>query len=257
MLEWVWFAGSERLKHLALMRDSAAARRFAFINLLWLALAAGVFQASSVGWRKVTATPSFETTGSVRPRGFYWYHLIAAPRPLPLEQSAETPVDLWWNPIQTLLGFVGGGVVALLLAGLALWLLRAGVAGAHVPPYRQERRMTAALRYSTAWCAPLLVAALVLLLRPVSYAGEIGRWRWYPPETGFVLSAAIVAGLAAVLWWFWWIRMSATAPTRTRSRVMAFWAVGAPVLVAGAACGWYFGLPPVFDRLFAGLRLTF
>ena len=42
MCRWVWFAGAERLKHIALMRASAAARRFAWTNTLWLALGLAV-----------------------------------------------------------------------------------------------------------------------------------------------------------------------------------------------------------------------
>src|SRR3990172_1252135 len=67
MCRWVWFAGSERLKHIALMRTSAAARRFAWINALWLALCIAGFQATRVGWRDVGASPVVEPSGSINP----------------------------------------------------------------------------------------------------------------------------------------------------------------------------------------------
>lgn len=53
MCRWVWSSGSERLQHVALIRVSAAARRFARINALLLALGIAGFQATRVGWHAV------------------------------------------------------------------------------------------------------------------------------------------------------------------------------------------------------------
>ncbi len=257
MCEWVWFAGTERLKHLALMRASAASRRFARNNLLLLSLGLGVFQVTQVGWRWVTASAQIELSGQTSPRGFYWLHAAAAPRPLPVDNPPEMSVDLWWNWVQAVIGGVAGVLAAMLVLFTLSALLTRGVAAAHRPPYRAENRMTAAMHYSTAWCLPLTVAALVMALRPISFIGSMSRWSWYPPEQGFVLSAAVVAGLGAVLWWFWLVRLGSTAPGRTRSSVLAFVTVGAPVLVAAGLAVWYFGLRWGLEPVFVLLKLEF
>ena len=43
MCEWIWFAGWSRLKHMMLMRASAASRQFAFVGLVCLTLSLGLY----------------------------------------------------------------------------------------------------------------------------------------------------------------------------------------------------------------------
>lgn len=257
MAEWVCYAGRERLQHLALMRASTASRRFARFNILLLATGLGLFQATQVGWRWVTNSPAIEPTGSTLPAGRAWYHLAAAAHPLPLDQAPEIPVDLWWNPLQIVIAVITGGLAGLLLLSLAMLLTRAGLARAHSPPYRSEQRMTAAIHYSTAWSIPLFLAAVVVGFRPVSYVGAMARWPWYPPERGLVLSAAVLAAFGVTMWWFWLCRMGATAPARTRWRVVAFFTLGVPVIVLSAAAGWWYGINGLYPSLLNRLDLSF
>lgn len=257
MLEWVWFAGSERLKHLALMRVSAASRRFVRLNVILLALGLAVFQVSGVGWKQVTASPELESTGSITPTGRGWLHVAEAPRPLPAGQAPEVPVDLWWNPVQAILAFVAAWLTAMFVMWVMLVLARSGVRHAHTRSYREEQRITAAIHYSTAWSVPILFGAIMASLRPLAYAGELERWAWHAPTRVFLMSAVVFAGFGAVMWWFWFIRLGWTAPAKTRSRVVAFWALGAPLVVAVLAAGWWYGLKVLQEPLFERLQVQF
>lgn len=257
MLEWVWFAGSGRLKHLALMRTSAASRRFTRLNVILLALGLSVFQVSGVAWRQVTAFPEIEPSGSIVPTGRGWLHMADAPRPLPTGQAPEIPVDLWWNPVQTILAFVATWLTGMFVMWVTLVLVRSGVRYAHIASYRKEQRMTAAIHYGTAWSVPVLFGAIVASFRPLAYVGEIERWSWYASQRVFLLSAAVFSGFGVVMWWFWLIRLGSTAPARTRSRVVAFWALGAPLIVAVLVAGWWCGLARCFEPLFDWLQVQF
>jgi hypothetical protein len=255
MSEWVWFAGWERLNHLALMRRSAASTRFARLNVLMLALGVGLFQATQYGWRWVTRSPALDP--HFEPSGRGWLHVAAAPPHIIDGLAPETAVNLWWNPLQAVTVIGTGLVAGLILMWLVLLLIRAGVTLAHHPPFRTERRMTAAIHYSTAWVIPIFVGALVASLRAVSYLGSITRWAWHPPRHGFELSAAVLVGFGIAFWWFWLLRVGATAPASTRGRVVVFFAVGAPLIVCGAAAAWYYGLDQLYEPIFARLGVTF
>jgi hypothetical protein len=257
MLEWVWFAGGGRLKHMALMRASAASRRFAGINVIILALSLALFQVSGVGWRLVTASPAVEASGSVTPAGRGWFHVASAPRPLPPGQAPEVPVDLWWNPAQAILAWVATLLGAMIAAWIVLAMVRGGVQRAHTIRYRLEQRMTAAIHYGTAWCLPVVVGAVIASVRPLAYAGQIERWKWYVSERIFLLSGGVFAGFGAVMCWFWFIRLGFTAPERTRSRVVALWGLGAPLCVAAVAAGSWYGLSLLLTPLFAKLEIQF
>ena len=257
MAEWVCYAGGERLKHLALMRASAASRRFSRVNILLLAAGLGLFQATSVGWRWVTNAAAIEPTGSTEPAGRGWFHVGAVPRPLSPDRAPEIPVDLWWNPVQMVIAVVTAGLMALLLLSLVMFLLNRGVTLAHSVPYRGEQRMTAAIHYSTAWAVPMLLSLVVIELRPVSFVGAISKWSWHPPERGVVLSAAVVAAFAVTMWWFWLGRLGATAPARTRWRVITFFALGAPILVITFGALWWYGLDRLYNPLMKALDLSF
>jgi len=257
MCRWVWSAGSERLKHIALMRTSAAAKRFAWTNVLWLALGIAGLQATRVGWREVGASSVGEPSGPTKPLGRGWLHVPAAPRVHPPGESPQIPAGLWWNPAQTLIASVIGGLAALPLTWLLLFLIRGGVAFAHSRTYRGEQRMSAAFLYSTAWWIPVLVGTAICLLRPLAFIGQTRKWAWYPTDQGISLIAGAIVGLAATLWWFWLIRLGATAPARTRNRVMTFCTLGPPPVLAGVALAWWLGLDALHEFLFVRLNMHF
>jgi len=249
MSEWVWFAGVGRLNHLALMRASAASRRFALVYWLLLSAASGLFQTTRVGWRWVTgvsATP-------IKPTGEGWF-AVARTRGA---GGGDRLTDLWWNPAQSLIVMVTAGVGA--MAGLALLLamVRWGVRKAHASPYRGEQRMTAALHYSTAWSAPILFAALIIGFKPLAYVGGTLGWSWIPTARAFDYAAAVPAGVGLAMWWFGLVRLGATSPAKTRSRVVCFFVLIAPLMLGGVAAGWWFGLAHLFPLLFTAFDLTF
>ncbi len=248
MCRWVWSASTERLKHLALMRSSAASRTFALHTSLLLALGMTVSQGTRVGWFRV-----LRAGGEVKPAGRGW---------LLVGESSRSSVpgfaaDLWWNPAQAMIGAVIAGLSGLLI----LWVLRhvvgAGIGLSHQRPYRGERRMSAALLYSAAWGVPALMGAALCLLRPFAWVGEVVRWSWTPADHTVRMLAGTIAALSAVFWWIWLVRLGSTAPQATRMRVMAFFLLGAPVIAAGAAAGWWFGLEWLFEKLFFRLNMHF
>jgi len=257
MCEWVWFAGPGRLKHLGLMRASEAARSFASLNVLILAAGLALIQATHQGWRSVTASAALEPTQSLTPQGQGWLHVAATPNPFRITQPPGAPVDLWWNPPQAVVAGVCGFLAAILILWLTHGALRTGVTLAHQTRYRREKRMTAALLYSTAWGLPLVLSVVLLALRPLGRIGDIEHWPWCPSESGFALAAGLIAVLGVVFWWFWLIRLGATAPADTRGRIGVFVALGAPLIVAGASAAWWFGLDAALHALFTLWKLQF
>ena len=159
--------------------------------------------------------------------------------------------------MQVLIAVVTAGLMALLLLSLVMYLLNRGVTLAHSAPYRGEQRMTAAIHYSTAWAMPMLLSLLVIELRPASFVGAISQWSWHPPERGVVLSAAVVAAFALTMWWFWLGRLGATAPARTRWRVIVLLVLGAPILVITSGVLWWYGLGRLYNPTMKALDLTF
>lgn len=257
MCEWVWYAGAGRLKHLALMRSSAASRRFAVRTGLLLAAGLGVVAMTGVGWRKVTASPVVEPTGSIAPVGMGWYHLASTPSARQPNLSPETPVSLWWNPGQSLIAGAFGFASALAILPPVIWLIRLGLHRAHQAPYRAERRLTAAVDYGLAWVVPGLLAVPLLALRPFTQVGRIRQWSYCPTEVGANATAGVVIGLAGALWWFWMVRAAATSPARTRARVVGFVALGAPATIGLVSVGWWFALRHLLDHLFRTLGMNF
>ncbi len=257
MCEWVWFAGSGRLKHLTMMRASAAARSFARLNNLLLAGGLGLVQAAHHGWRSVTASAALEPTGSVTPFGRGWLHIAATPNPYRATQPLGVAVDLWWNPPQAVIAGVAGFVAALVVIVVLHAMVRFGVSLAHRSQYRHEQRMTAALLYSTAWVLPLLLSAILLTLRPLGRIGAIRHWSWCPSQGGFDVAAGLVTALGVAFWWFWLIRLGATAPADSRGRVGTFFGLGTPLIVVAGAAAWWFGLDTALHALFASSKLEF
>lgn len=249
MSEWVWFAGAGRLNHLALMRASAASRRFAWVYWLLLSAAAGLFQTTQVGWRWVSAV----TATPIKPTGEGWFAFTRTGG----AGTNDRLTDLWWNPAQSLIVMAAAGLGAMAGLVILVTLVRWGIRAAHTAPYRGEQRMTAALHYSTAWGAPILFAALVIGFKPLAYVSEVLGWSWVPTARAFDYAAAVPAGLGLAMWWFWLVRLGATAPTRTRSRVVGLFVLIAPLMLGGVAAGWWFGLMQLFPGLFTVLNLTF
>ncbi|MFQ5413332.1 MAG: hypothetical protein ACE5E6_02630 [Phycisphaerae bacterium] len=257
MYEWIWFAGTGRLKHVAMMRASAASRRFARMNVALLAVGLGVLRAVQVGWAWVPAPAALAKTRAIPPVGQGWVHAAEAPRPIPLELPRDVAVDLWWNVPQGALAVVSGMVAGIVLAWVALVLIQAGVTAAHTAAFRGERRMTAAIHYSTVGVVPFLVAAGLAGMLSVSHMGAMARWRWYPSSVGLTWAAVAVAAVGACAWWFWLIRLGATAPPPTRWRVVVWLAVGAPVVVAACSAAWYYGLAGLHRVVVDALQLWF
>jgi len=255
MCEWVWFSGAGRLQHLALMRASGPSRRFARNNRLVLAAALALWLATSVGWREIAQSTAIDPQREPVGRG--WIRLVAT-APAETEHVAEdTPVVLWWSPIQAICALGGGLVVALALLLMVEGLLRWLIAVAHGRSLREELRMTAAMHYATAWWLPVAVGLLVGGLKPIATLGRVARWRWYPTPAAFELSGAVVVAFGAVLWWFWLVRLGMTAPARRRARVVVVMAAGALAVVAISGSIAWFGAWHGLTALFALCRLTF
>ncbi len=240
MTAWVWSAQSARLKHLALMRRSAASARFAHMRILLLAGGLALLHATVYGWYRVAIASVAQ--GGVKPTGQGWFHITSG---------------LWWNPAQAIIVAVCAFVSAWLLLLILLALLRAGVTLAHTAAYRHERRMTAAIDYSTAWAGPVLIALAILPLRVIGIIGAASRWATYPPARVFEVVAGVIAGGGLILWWFWLIRLGAAAAEQSRGRVLLFFLLGAPLLAVGAGVGWRFGLDRAYGPLFEVLKLNF
>lgn len=257
MCRWVYLAGTQRIKHLALMRASAASREFALFHVTLLAMALGLFQLTVSGWKWVTVSPAVEASGSVLPSGKGWLHAAAAPRPLPPGHPVEEPADLWWNAGHAALGFAAGLILAWILLRLVLVAIRAGVTKAHTPDLRPEERMTAAVHYGTAWFLPLVTACLISLLYIPAQISSLAEWSAQLPAAAVTVVAGVVTAAGLFAWWFWLVRLASAAPPRSRGRVMAFMMFGVPLIAALAAAAWWsalhFGLPP----LFRAMNLTF
>jgi hypothetical protein len=222
-----------------------------------MAASMGLVLATHYGWRAVSASPGIEATGSIKPQGRGWLHVAATPIPHRATQAPATPVDLWWNAPQAVIAGVAGLLGGLLLLWVVFVAIQLGVRAAHQARYRGEGRMTAALHYSTAWSVPLLIASLLLIMRPLSRIGDIARWGWHPSQYAWDLMAGMIAAITVVLWWFWLLRLGSAAPAETRSRVEWFCGLGAPVIVAAGAAAWWFGLGYGLTHLFDSWKLRF
>lgn len=254
MCTWVFRAGAGRISHVALMRASAASRRFARLNLLLLAFAAAFILAAHAGWH-VTRRPLDQLGPIVKPLGRGWLAILFGRHPTP--EGIAQGVQVWWNPAQAIIAF-GVGLCSAILAGWLLFVLcRAVVELGHRRRYRRQGRMSAAMAYSTAWIVPAFPAGLLIGLWPLSLLGEAGRWGWAPSEILLFVVAGGFAGVAAMFWWFWLIRLSAAAPADTRGRVFAAFLLIIPAMVAGVTLGWWFGLNRLLAIVFDRLNMSF
>lgn len=255
MTKWVWFASTSRLKHLALMRTSAASRKYTRVNIFFLSLFLGLIQWVRVGWSGTIAAIGNESGVATKPFGNGWLHVAAVPRPIPMTRALDLPVDLWWNPAQSVIGMTTGMLLGLILVLLVLMLLRKGVTRALDSSYRHEQRMTAAIQYGTAWNFWILLALIVYCFIPISLIGEMSAWRWYPSANGFILVASILAGIGSTLWWIWLIRLGASAPVHCRGRVVMFYSLATPMLVVTAVYIWRDGQDMLYKFIFPLMEL--
>ncbi len=251
MCSWVWLASAERLKHLALMRSSAASRSFALRTSLLLALGLAVFQGTRVGWLRVPRAGPI-----MKPAGGGWFHVADMPHPNVPGFLADS-FDLWWNPAQAMIGSVVAGLTGLLALVIVRHVVGLGIRLAHRREYRNEQRMSAALLYSTAWGVPALIGALLCLLRPLAFVGEVARWSWAIRDQTVVMLAVIGMALSTLIWWLWLIRLGATAPHATRTRVSGFLLVGAPLIAVAVVAGWWYSLEWLYETVFFRLNLHF
>ncbi len=257
MCRWVWTAPNERLKHLALMRSSAAARTFALHTSLWIALGLAIFQGTRVGWKWIRGLAEMQAGAPVKPLGRGWLHAAGVTKPLPPGFPADSPADLWWNPAQAMIGAVIAGISGLLLLWIVRHVLGLGIGLAHRRSYRGEQRMSAAVLYSTAWSVPALIGAWLCILRPFAFVGQVSRWSWAPTDRTVAMLAGTIVAFSAIFWWIWLIRLGATAPHATRTRVMGFFLLVAPAIALGSAAGWWYGLDWLYERLFLQLNMHF
>lgn len=254
MCRWVWGAGAGRIQHLALMRSSPASRRFAARNLLLLSFALGIVLAAQRGWE--TIRMPLEESGAVaaNPAGSGWLHLVTGRA---VSGGFGVGVQVWWNPAQSILAGVAAIISGLLSAWVALLIVRGTVELAHRAKYRGEQRMSAALGYATAWIVAVLPAAALLGLWPLSELGTSGRLPWAPTSMLLLVLAGGLAGLIFVSAWFWAVRLGASAPSDTRTRVLLVFLVVIPAMLVSASVGWWIGMGRLLDFLFTRMNLSF
>lgn len=254
MVRWVYAAREIRLKHLALMRVSAASKHFSVAGMLWASVGLACFEWTRQGWRWANEPSGSATSSSApRPIGGGWFHLVTAPTGR--TGAPDRAAELWWNAAEALIAVPLSVVLGLLVGLTLLAAIRSLVGWAHEPPFRAERRMGAALCYSLAWIVPLLAASAIVALRPLAYAGKVAHWFWYPPQPVIDGMAGIAAIGGLVLWWFWLFRMAMTAPAATRARVVIATVLAAPMLVGATGAGWYFGFPKLCGAIFRAFGL--
>lgn len=252
MIRWTWGARLERIKHLGLMRTSAASTRFAWVAILWLSFALAIYEGTRVGWYWVSGGAA-----QSKPTGAGWVHAASVARPAAASQSAERAVDLWWNPAEGLIAGAIGFLAGIIVSWLLLWSLRLGTSFAHSAGYRHEGRMSAAIMYSYGFFVPAAFFAIIMALRPFAYVGAMSGWRAYPPPEALHFLAGMVIGIPAVWWWLWMIRLGASSPKTARGRAGGFMILGAPLLLVGAALGFHFGLERLERALFFAMNLQF
>ncbi|GMU36101.1 MAG: hypothetical protein KJ057_00255 [Phycisphaerae bacterium] len=250
MAAWICLASGERVRHLMLMRSSAASRRFFLVGVLWLALAAALVHVAWIGWRE--SIPEQATQ-----RGAGWVVVASPPQSGPVLASQKMPLVLWWNV--RLAGMVLGisFVTALFLAWLVLVTLRGLAEGFLDAGHRGEGRMTAAWHYAAGWFPPLVLGGLCFALYPVARASALGGWGVMISPEAVVATAGVLAALGVAGAWFYVLRLSAGAPVRARRKMLVFAGIITPGVTAAAAAGWHFGLELMYAELTRSLGWGF
>jgi len=216
-------------------------------------LALGALRATSLGWRFVSSAEA-STSSLVRPTGKGWFR-VAEVANLDPTQATSPLAGVWWNPAHSLIGGAIALVAAFIVIAIARALIRTGLELAHAKPYRGEQRMTAANCYATSWLVPLIAATVALWIRPTVFiAGEAS----IPGgDMIFLLPAGLLAAIGLVFGWFWFLRLAATAPIVTRTRVTIMCALGIPAIILAGAATWWYGLERIFDPLFSAMNMSF
>ena len=228
---WVCGAGTQRLAHLALIPCSPASRRFVLWTVLMLAFSAALSPLGLFGWHTVTNAPTDETSPQRTPAGRGWYHL-AGVEPPPPYRSRAVPTDVWWNPTQATLASVSTFVAALLVAWIILVCQRTGVQRALGSQYRDQGRLEAALHYGTAWLILLFPAAVIAAFSPLAEISAAARWPLVVPPVAICAPAVVIAVISVSGYGFGLIRVAATAPVAVRTRVVVFFTLWSPLIIA-------------------------
>lgn len=254
MLRWVVFASSERIKHLGLMRKSAASTRFAWSAILWFSLAVSLFANSRIGWHTIGSSGESESKAAMKPSGNGWFQISSTSTNSNV--GAATVHGLWWNPAQGLIAASAAFIAGIILSWLCLGLLRRSATLAHSREFRGEGRMSAAIAYSMAFFALCTIGGVVISMRPIFHilnANSTAR----PSSDAIEILAAITTGAPLVVWWLWLIRLGSGAPASTRNNVTALMIVAPPVCLTGIVAAIYWGLEWFEHSVFPVMHLQF
>jgi len=193
-------------------------------------------------------TPDNAGLISTTPTGSLWVRLASS------ELSPHTYgfIALWWNPILSGLGVLLGGCAGLLAVWLMYLVMSAGAGVILGPPYREQERLRGAIHYGFAHGAPIYGACWLILLGPAREWMAASGWRFVPPGAVVSALAVVVAGIAAVLWWFWLVRLAMTLPADARMRVAVYYAVAVPIATAAIVAAWWRGMSE-FERISGSL----
>lgn len=254
MLRWVVFASSERIKHLGLMRKSAASTRFASSAILWFSLAVLLYSNSRIGWHTIGGLGEHASQALLKPTGNGWFRISSASSNPTV--GAPSTQGLWWNPAQGLIAGAFAFVAGIALSWLCLGVLGWGATLAHSRQFRGEGRMSAAIAYSMAFFALCVIGGVVISMRPFFYilnANSTTR----PSSDAVEILAVIATGAPLVVWWLWLIRLGSSAPASTRNKVTALMIVAPPVCLTGIVAAIYWGLEWFEHSVFPLMHLQY
>lgn len=239
---YMWGAGSGRLSHLSLMQASPESRAYARRTMFPLILTVGLCWFLLTGWHAVKAVA--DAAGErLEPQGRGWFVLAKASiPPLEAELHPSRIVALWWNPASAAVGAAAALISAAILGSLLRVILRGGAERSMLRRHRGQKRLTAAWNYAPAWLAPLIPAGLILAVYPVARLSQVADWPIALPTPYVYVFAGIVAAVAVIMTWFGLVRLAATAPVRSRTRMLLFCGLWWPLLAAGLTTGALFGV---------------
>ncbi len=220
-----------------------------------LAFSAALLQFSLVGRHVVTNAPRDETSLAPTPAGHGWYHLAEA-EPLPPYRGRVASTDVWWNPPQATLAAVSTFVVGLLIMWIILACQRAGAQRALGPKHRDQGRLQAAMHYGTAWLILLLPACVIAACGPLADVSAVAQWPIVVPPAVIYAPAAVLAIVSVCGYGFGLIRLGATVPIAARTRVVVFFTLWNPLIVAlwsaAGAAGLYYWMRLLVPQLDLG-----
>lgn len=242
MRRWVYSAGSQRVGHVALMGRSSASKRFAGRSLLLLALAAAVLQLATVGWHVVVRTSDNAVILQTTPAGLGW---------MELSQADASPVTLgelsvWWQPAQAGVAMAVGFATAWLVGMVMLGVLHGGAMG-------RGGRMEASVDYGLAWTRAIFYAGLVTILWPLADVLRVAGYGFLPGRSVLSVMLGVVIAVSVSFYWFWLVRSAASVPKAGRGWMVGYYALAAPLLVAGVVVAWWIGLDRLYGYLWPAL----